>query len=107
VWLNNNQLTGLRGLERNFRIKHLFLQNNKIKAIDGIFDVLKHIETLVLYDNELRDLDGIIKNLKVLTSLNRLDLFENPAAHEPNYKMRVLADIFHLQVLDRHKVPLI
>lgn len=81
LWLNNNHLTTLKGLEKNFRLKHLFLQNNKIKTIDGIFDVLKHIETLVLYDNELRDLDNIIKNVKVLTSLKHLDLFDNPAAH--------------------------
>lgn len=81
LWLNNNHLTTLKGLEKNFRLKHLFLQNNKIKTIDGIFDILKHIETLVLYDNELRDLDSIIKNVKVLTSLKHLDLFDNPAAH--------------------------
>ena len=48
--------------------------------IDGIFNILKYIETLVLYDNDLRDLDKIIKNLQVLTSMKHLDLFENPAA---------------------------
>jgi Leucine-rich repeat (LRR) protein len=97
----------LKGLEKNFRIKHIFVQNNKIKSIDGIFDILKHIETLVLYDNELRDLDNIIKNVKVLTSLRHIDLFDNPAAHEPNYKMRVLNDLQQLEILDRHKVSIV
>ncbi len=83
------------------------MHENKIKTIDGIFDVLKYVETLILYDNELRDLDNIIKNLKVLTSLDHLDLFDNPAAHEPNYKMRVLNDLQHLNILDRHKVSIV
>jgi hypothetical protein len=66
--------------------------------------VLRHVETLVLYDNELRDLDTIISNLGPLTSMRHLDLFDNPAAHEPNYKMRVLNDLQQLEILDRHKV---
>ena len=81
MWLNKNKLTSLKGLEHNFRIKHLYVQENKIKSIDGIFEILKHIESLVIYDNELRDLDKILKNIKVLTSLKILDLFDNPAAH--------------------------
>jgi hypothetical protein len=44
-------LVSLKGLEKNFRIKHLFLQGNKIKTIEGIFDALRYVETLVLYDN--------------------------------------------------------
>jgi Leucine-rich repeat (LRR) protein len=51
LWLNNNRLTSLKGLEKNFRIKHLFAQSNRISSIDGIFDCLKHIETLSIYDN--------------------------------------------------------
>lgn len=83
------------------------MQNNKISTIDGIFDRLKHIETLVIYDNELRDLDKILKNIKGLTSMGHLDLFDNPAAHEPNYKLRVLNDMQSLEILDRHKVSIV
>jgi len=72
------------------------VQQNKIKSIDGIFDILKHIETLIIYDNELRDLDRILKNLKGVTSLKVLEMFDNPAAHEPNYKMRVLSELHNL-----------
>jgi hypothetical protein len=36
-----------------------------------------------------------------------LDLFENPAAHEPNYKMRVLNDLQHLQIHDKHKLSVV
>jgi hypothetical protein len=57
---------------------------------------LKYIETLIIYDNELRDLDKILKSLKVATSLKVLEMFDNPAAHEPNYKMRVLNELQNL-----------
>ena len=97
----------MKGLEKNFRVKHLFLQNNNIKSIDGIFDLLKYIETLLIYNNELRDLDKILKNLRVLTSMKHLELFDNPAAHEPNYKFRVLHDLKPLEILDRHKVSVV
>ena len=106
VWLNDNRLTSLAGIEGNFRIKHLFLQNNKLRSIDSVFALLRHIETLVLYDNELRDLDGLLTSLRPLSSMQHLDLFDNPAAHEPNYKMRVLNDLQQLQILDRHKLTL-
>ena len=106
LWINKNSLTSLEGLERNFRVKHIFAQENKISTLDRIFIKLKHIETLVLYDNELRDLDKLIKNLKDLKSLKHLDLFGNPAAHEPNYKFRIIAALTSLEVFDRHKITL-
>lgn len=54
--MNKNSLESFEGLEHNFRLKHIFAQENKLKTINKIFEKLKHIETLVLYDNELRDL---------------------------------------------------
>jgi len=55
----------------------------------------------------LRDLDKIMKSLKPLTSMKTLELFDNPAAHEPNYKMRVLNDLQNLEIFDRHKVSIV
>ena len=51
VWLNNNKLTSLEGLEANFRIKHLYCQNNHISSIEKTLPLLKHLETLFLYNN--------------------------------------------------------
>lgn len=39
--------------------------------------------------------------------MRHLDLFDNPAAHEPNYKMRVLNELQHLDILDRHKLTIV
>ena len=33
LWLNDNRITKLKGLQNNFRIKHLFLQGNCIATI--------------------------------------------------------------------------
>lgn len=33
VWLNSNRLVDLQGLEKNYRIKHLNAQNNRICTI--------------------------------------------------------------------------
>ena len=51
LWLNKNALRSFEGLEKNFRIKHLFAQENKIATLDNICVKLKNIQTLVLYDN--------------------------------------------------------
>ena len=51
LWVNKNSLTSFEGLEKNFRIKHIFAQENKICTLDRIFQKLKHVETLVIYDN--------------------------------------------------------
>ena len=80
------------------------MHSNKINNLDGLFSFLKNVETLSIYDNELRNLDSILEGLGGLTSLTVLDLFDNPAAHEPNYKLRVLNDLRSLQIHDKHKV---
>lgn len=59
-----------------------------------------------MYDNELRDLERLIKCLRELKNLKHLDLFNNPAAHEPNYKYRVICALPTLEILDRHKISL-
>ncbi len=51
VWLNNNKLRDLKGLEENFRIKHLYVHRNRISELKGVIEKLKHLETLILYDN--------------------------------------------------------
>lgn len=33
LWLNNNKLTEIKGLDSNFRIKSLFVHDNKIRTL--------------------------------------------------------------------------
>lgn len=45
--------------------------------------------------------------MKVLASLKVIDLFDNPAAHEPNYKMRLLNELRSVEIHDKHKVSVV
>lgn len=53
----------LEGLETNFRLRELYLHQNRLKTLEGSLPTLVHLRRLSLYDNELRDLD---KNLEIL-----------------------------------------
>ena len=35
LWLNDNKLKSIAGLENNFRIRHLYLHNNRIRRLKG------------------------------------------------------------------------
>ena len=57
------------GLETNFRLKELYLQNNKLTTLEGCLENLVHLRKLSLHDNELRGLD---KNLIILAKITQL-----------------------------------
>lgn len=64
----------VEGLDTNFRLKHLYLFNNKLKTLEGSIANFKHLETLFLYKNELRDLDLNLSRLEHLTNLKQLGM---------------------------------
>ena len=105
LWLNDNRLIDIEGLEENFRIKNLFLHNNKMKTItEGSFEVFTFLNQLTLYNNQLEGLDNVIKELKGLRYLTVLDLYGNPISQEDNYRLRVLAELTTLDTFDKHKI---
>lgn len=102
VWLNDNKLKEVQGLDTNFRIKELYLHDNHLKTLSGSIPKLLHLRKLTLYNNELSDLDTVLGHLKPLGYLQHLELFENPLAEEQNYRKRLVAGLTTVQVLDRH-----
>ena len=104
VWLNNNKLQSMEGLEDNVRLKGIHLYFNRIRRLDRYaFAPFKFLSVLTLNDNLLDDMDSVLKELKVLKSLLSLDLFNNPIAQEDNYRLRVLAALPSLEIFDRHR----
>ncbi|KRX04889.1 Insulin-like growth factor binding protein, N-terminal [Pseudocohnilembus persalinus] len=104
LYLNDNQFEQIQGLDANFRIKNLYLFNNKLKTLDGSLEYLTHLEILLLYNNELRDLDKQIEFLKRYPNLKQLDLFQNPICEEPNYRAKIIYNLPSLKILDRHVI---
>ena len=66
------KLEKIEGLDTNFRLRELYLQNNKIKTLKGSLQNLVHLRTLDLRNNEIRDLDKTLFNLKDFKQLYQL-----------------------------------
>lgn len=77
------------GIASNFRIKEVFCSDNMIKNIDGL-KKFKFLGTLFIANNKLRDLEKFLAILKKFAFLEKLDLFGNPLAEEPDYRLRVI-----------------
>lgn len=76
LWLNNNALVKIEGLERCTRLVSLFLNNNFISKIEGL-EELKFLETLNLAHNKIENIEG----LEELHRLNSLNLSKNFILH--------------------------
>ena len=108
LWLTNNNLTEIKGLETNFRIKILYLGYNRITSLEGSsLSVMKFLDTLYLNNNKLKNLDKVITYLSQFKFLKNLNLFGNPVAEEPEYRPRVIDSLKSLELFDRHMISTI
>ena len=89
IWLNNNKLTNLDDIHTNFRCKKVYCQDNLVSDISGL-KKFKFLEVLLLGNNKLRDLDKFLVQLTKFSFLQQLDLFGNPLAEEPDYRMKII-----------------
>ena len=80
-------MENLDGIVSNFRCKKVVCQNNMLDNIDGI-KKYKFLDTLLVGNNQLRDLDKFLVKLMNFAFLQQLDLFGNPLAEEPDYRLK-------------------
>ena len=78
-------------------------QSNLLENISGLKN-FKFLETLLIGNNQLRDLDRFLLQLTKFAFLNQLDLFGNPLAEEPDYRLKIIYLMPQIQTLDRHVV---
>ena len=71
--LVDNKLTDVKGLEKLTQLKELSLGYNKLTSIKGL-EKLTQLKELILTDNKLTN----VKGLEKLTQLVELDLEDNP-----------------------------
>ncbi|CAG9462989.1 unnamed protein product [Pedinophyceae sp. YPF-701] len=104
LWLNNNRLIEITGLDENVRIKHLYAHENLISTLEGSLSRFKFLTSLDVSNNRLRDLDNVLAFLSRFQHLENLNLRGNPCCEEPSYRLIVLSQMPWLTVLDQHVV---
>mmetsp|Transcript_22596 Transcript_22596/g.27269 ORF Transcript_22596/g.27269 Transcript_22596/m.27269 type:complete len:349 (+) Transcript_22596:220-1266(+) len=105
LFLNNNKLTHISHLESNFRLRRLYLANNKLFTLKGdSLKALRNLNQLDLTNNNLRDLKKVLANLEHLKFLRELELIGNLCCEEPDYRLLVIHKIPSIQVLDSRVV---
>ncbi|CAG9328154.1 LRRC72 [Blepharisma stoltei] len=104
LWLNNNKIRRIENLDENFRIKELYIENNCLITLDGSIKYFKFLQKFLAGNNNLRGLDNVLKILCKFSCLEHLNLYGNPCAEEPYYRMKVIATIPSLKILDRHDI---
>ena len=89
LWLNDNLLTRVPPLTKNCHLTEVYLHNNRLTTVSGVFKRLFCLQTLFLHNNQLRNLDETIRELQPLKALRILNLFHNPLAQEEKYREKV------------------
>ncbi|NXF01524.1 LRC72 protein, partial [Smithornis capensis] len=104
LWLNNNKIQDLTFLIKNYCLTELYLNNNELTDISGALKHLCSLQILFLHNNDLKKLGKTVKELKGMISLHTLNLFQNPLAYDPAYRLYVIYLLPSVQLLDRKLV---
>ncbi|VUZ42879.1 unnamed protein product [Hymenolepis diminuta] len=123
LFLQDNALTNISGLAGLVNLRYLILDRNRIHKIHPKeFSSLSKLIELHLDDNRLRDippmekleglehfylsanrlgkLECVLNNLKLLSKLSQLSLYDNPLSKVTHYRLIVLKHLPNLQSLD-------
>ncbi|NXX16471.1 LRC72 protein, partial [Podargus strigoides] len=104
LWINNNKIQDLTFLIKNYCLTELYLNNNELTDISGALKQLRALQILLLHNNQLKQLGKTVKELKGMISLQTLNLFHNPLAEDPDYRLYVIYFLPSVQLLDRKAV---
>lgn len=104
LWLNNNKLKDLSGLDHNFRIRSLYCHCNQLRFLGNSLDKFLSLNNLTLNDNHIDNMEDVLNSLRGMKYLESLDLYNNPVAQEDNYRTRIIVELPSLQVLDKKPI---
>ena len=86
-------------------LRALHAHNNQLSTLkDSSVSRLVFLDELMLFNNHLEDLHATLKTLSRLRHLKHLDMFGNPLSEEKDYRLHVIKQLPHLEVLDRHVI---
>ncbi|NWX13804.1 LRC23 protein, partial [Aegotheles bennettii] len=100
LYLAQNAIRSLEGLEGLGQLTTLHLRDNQLETLDGFCSSMKCLQYLNLRNNGISSVQEVAK-LQVLPTLQALVLLDNPCCDEPNYRLEVLVLLPHLQRLDK------
>ncbi|KAL5007599.1 hypothetical protein ScPMuIL_016405 [Solemya velum] len=106
LWLNGNELRRVNCLTQNYQLAELYLQNNRLVDIKDTLSHLTCLRVLMLQNNQLTKLETVVQEFHKMHALKTLNLFNNPIAQEPDYRLFVIHAVPSVTLLDRQEVQL-
>lgn len=104
LYLAQNAIKHLEGLERLERLTTLHLRGNQIETLDGLHPNMKCLQYLNVRGNVISDENGL-QSLKFLSkTLQTLVLLENPLVEISDYRINVVMILPNLERLDKDPV---
>lgn len=100
LFLAQNMLKRIEGLENLSNLTTLHLRDNQIETLDGFSKEMKSLQYLNLRSNTIADL-GELAKLRDLPKLRALVMLDNPCADETNYRQEALVQMANLERLDK------
>ncbi|XP_078284976.1 leucine-rich repeat-containing protein 72 isoform X2 [Rhinoraja longicauda] len=104
LWLNHNKIKRINSLKMNWCLKELYLQNNLILDLTGSLKHLTSLQILLLHNNRLTQVEKTVTELKKMTWLHTLNVFNNPLTQDKYYRLYVIYHLPSVQLLDRQYV---
>lgn len=102
--LCDNDVKKLENFPYCYRLKRLYLANNRIAQIaPELPQSIPNVDTIVLTNNNLMEL-GDLDPLANFQKLEYLSLLGNPVAHKPHYRLYIIYKIPQLRVLDFRRI---
>ncbi|XP_045410399.1 leucine-rich repeat-containing protein 23 isoform X1 [Lemur catta] len=100
LYLAQNLLKKVEGLENLSNLTTLHLRDNHIETLSGFSGEMKSLQYLNLRGNMVTDL-GELAKLRDLPKLRALVLLDNPCTDETDYRQEALVQMAHLERLDK------
>lgn len=104
LWLNSNELEAVSGLAANFRLRELYIQDNRITTLAGSLSACTFLRVLDASNNRLAKLSEVLSHLSRLHFLEDLNLAGNGCCEETGYCTTVIRALPSLRILDHRTV---
>ncbi|KAM9343361.1 leucine-rich repeat-containing protein 23 [Pholidichthys leucotaenia] len=104
LYLAQNVIKCLEGLERLERLTILHLRDNKLDSLNGLSSRMTSLQYLNVRGNVIADMNNLQFLRSVSKTLRALVIFENPLVEDSDYRLSILMLLPHLERLNKDPV---